>query len=483
MLKKITIVFFAALSFISGNAQGQRIKSANFSFFTESQQEQYNPQLPQKTFALNSTDFVILSRKTKDAYALERYGKSMKPQWATPIDLLSQETVEAFAQQAQTALVITHRISIETSTQALYARTIDLATGKELQKKKLLEAPANSRKLVVSLSKDGSKLVTQHYLQKGDQLQGIQAIVYDGALNVLKERRYDFPVHTGGLTAQVQIDNHGSQYLTLLTENSMRLSVRRYNNQNNEIKVMEVMLGGAFNQEKVYVLDTKFQLEQDSTLYAAALVAEEKTGEYRSLKLVRFDYRTNNMRFAEEFLFTPAFLERIAKANNLSTTAHLEDIYLSDILVSKDGQLAVITEKKFLEAGPDGKYRAQDLLLFGYDEYLKPTWNSMIKKDQQAPAAEGFSGISYRTQLFGNRLQMLTLETLNGKTDLYTRSIHLLTGASEAPKATGLKLANNQQAAFAKDFTTWLDERTITAVYKPAKSSKGLRLSRITYKL
>jgi hypothetical protein len=483
MLKKIIIVFFAVLSFVSGNAQAQRIKSSNFSFFSESQQDQYNQQLPQKSFAVNSTDFVILSRKAKDAYALERYGKKMKPLWSTPIGLASQETVEAFTKQDQTALVITHRNAIETNTQSLYAITIDLATGKELQKKKLMEAPSTSRKLVVSLSKDGSKLVTQQYLQKGDQLQGIQAIVYDGSLTKIKERRYEFPVHTGGLTAQVQIDNHGSQYLTLLTENSMRLSVRRYNNKDNEIKVMEVMLGGAFNHEKVYVLDTKFQLEQDSTLYAAALVAEEKTGAYRSLKLVRFDYRTNNMRFAEEFMFTPAFLERVSKANNLSTTAQLEDIYLSDILVSKDGQLAVITEKKFLEVGPQGKYRAQDLLLFGYDEYLKPTWNSMIKKDQQAPAAEGFSGISYRSQLFGNRLQLLTLETLNGKTDLYTRSIHLLTGVSEAPKATGLKLANDKQMAFAKDFTTWLDERTITAVNRQSKASKGLRLSRVTYKL
>ncbi|AMM50567.1 hypothetical protein TH61_04385 [Rufibacter sp. DG15C] len=483
MLKKIIIVFFAALSFVSGNARAQRIKSSNFSFFSESQQDQYNQQLPQKSFAVNSTDFVILSRKAKDAYALERYGKNMKPQWSTPIGLASQETVEAFTKQGQTALVITHRIHLEPGTQALYAIIIDLATGKELQKQKLMEAPSTARKLVVSLSKDGSKLVTQQYLQKGDQLQGIQAIVYDGTLTKLKERRYEFPVHTGSLTAQVQIDNHGSQYLTLLTENSMRLSVRRYNNKDNEIKVMEVMLGGAFNNEKVYVLDTRFQLEQDSTLYAAALVAEEKTGAYRSLKLVRFDYRTNNMRFAEEFMFTPAFLERVSKANNLSTTAQLEDIYLSDILVSKDGQLVVMTEKKFLEAGPEGKYRAQDLMLFGYSEYLQPTWNSMIKKDQQAPAAEGFSGISYRSQLFGNRLQLLTLETLNGKTDLYTRSIHLLTGVSDAPKATGLKLAYDQQVAFAKDFTTWLDERSITAVNRTSKSSKGLRLSRITYKL
>ncbi|QHL87782.1 hypothetical protein GU926_10215 [Nibribacter ruber] len=468
--------------FIFGNTQAQKIKSVNFSLFSETTQDHYNQPLTQKAFALNSTDFIILSQKALGAYHVERFGKDLKAKWSTNLALLPQETVEAFARQQETALVITRRVDEAQGSQALLARVYNLATGQELQQKKLMEAPSQSRKLVVSLSEDGSKLVTQHYLQQEDRLLGIQATVYDGALTKIKDRRYEFPVHTGSLTAQVHVDNHGSQYLTLLTENAMRLSVRHYNNQDNEIKVMEVMLGGMFQQEKQYVLDLKFQLQQDSTLFAAALIADEKTGEYRSLKLVRFDYRLNDMRFAQEFLFTPDFLARISQANNLSTTAQLEDLYLADIIISQEGQLLIMTEKKFLEAGPEGKYKAQELMLFAYNEYLQPSWHSMIKKNQEAPATAGFSGISYRSQLFGNRLQLLTLETLNGKTDLYDRSVHLVTGASSEPKAAGLKIANNQKEVYDKSFTIWLEERTFTAVSKPAKAAKGFRLSRVRLK-
>ncbi|MFB9863324.1 hypothetical protein [Rufibacter immobilis] len=460
-------------------AQAQRIKSAAFTYVPESSGDQYNQRIPKKAFTVSPTDFVILSRKSDNTYAVERYGADLKAAWSTPVKLIGQETVEAFSQNKETALLITHRVQADQGSQALYGRLFDVSTGKELKQTKLLEAPSRSRRLAVATSADGSKLVTYHSITQNEELRSIRAAVYDASLTKIKDRSYDLAGAGPQVSAQVQIDNHGNQFVSVLTSNSMRLSVRRYNNRDNEIKVMEVMLGGVFDSTKVYVMDTHFKLHQDSSLYAAVLVAEEKTGDYYSLKMVRFDYAAGNMRFADEFRFTPEFMAQVTKSTNAD---RLEDIYLSDILISNEGQTLVITEKKYTDGGENSDYHAMELLLFAYDEYLHPTWNSVILKNQLAPASEGFAGISYSAHLVGNRLQLLTLETLKGKTDLYTRSIHLLTGASEAPKAVGLNVANDKQVAFVKDFTTWLDERTITAVNRPSKASAGLRLSRITFK-
>ncbi|WP_205503474.1 hypothetical protein [Rufibacter psychrotolerans] len=460
-------------------ARAQKIKSAAFTYVPETAGDQYNQRIPKKAFAISPTDFIILSRTADNTYAVERYGADLKATWSTPVKLVGQETVESFSQNQQTALLITHRVSAEQGSQALYGRLFDVKTGKELKQAKLLEAPSKSRRLAVATSADGSKLVTYHSITRDEQLRSIQAVVYDAALTKIKDRLYDFANAGHQVSAQVQIDNHGNQFVSILTNNSMRLSVRRYNNRDNEIKVMEVMLGGVFDGTKVYVMDTNFKLHQDSSLYAAVLVAEEKTGAYHSLKMVRFDYAAGNMRFAEEFRFTPEFTEKVTKATGAK---RLEDLYLSDILISTEGQTLVIAEKKYTDGGEHSDYHAKELLLFAYNEYLQPTWNSVILKDQVAPAAEGFAGISYSAHLTGNRLQLLTLETIKGKTDLYSRSIHLLTGAAEPPKAVGLNVANDKQVAFVKDFTTWLDERTITAVNRPSKASAGLRLSRITFK-
>ncbi|GGK84352.1 hypothetical protein ACD591_13435 [Rufibacter glacialis] len=460
-------------------AQAQKIKSAAFTYAPEAAGDQYNQRIPKKAFSVSPTDFVILSRKSDNSYAVERYGEDLKARWSTKVNLLGQETVEAFSQNQQTVMLITHRVMADQGSQALYGRLFDVASGKELKQTKLVEAPSRSRRPAVAVSADGSKIVAYHAITRNEELKSMQATVYDASLAKIKDRTYDFAGAGTQVSAQVQVDNHGNQFVSVLTNNSMRLSVRRYNNRDNEIKVMEVMLGGVFNGEKMYVLDTHFQLHQDSSLYAAVLVAEEKSGDYRSLKMVRFDYAAGNMRFAEEFQFTPAFTAQLAKATG---EARLQDIYLSDILISSEGQTLVMAEKKYTEGGENSDYHAKEILLFAYNEYLQPTWNSVIIKNQVAPSTEGFAGISYSAHLVGNRLQLLTLETLKGKTDLYTRSIHLVTGAAEPPKAVGLNVANDKQVAFVKDFTTWLDERTITAVNRPSKASAGLRLSRITFK-
>ncbi|MBC3540475.1 hypothetical protein ACFSC6_11355 [Rufibacter sediminis] len=474
------LLFLIALFAQIGQTQAQKIKSAAFDYTPEAAGDQYNQRIPKKAFTVSPTDFVILSRKSDNTYAIIRYGADLKKAtWTTPVQLLGQETVEAFSHNNQTALLITHRVLPEQGSQALYGRLFDVATGKEISQTKLIDAPSKSRRLAVAISADGSKLVAYHSITRNEELRSIQAAIYDASLTKIKDRTYDLAGAGPQVSAQIQIDNHGNQFVSILTSNSMRLSVRRYNNRNNEIKVMEVMLGGVFDGVNVYVMDTYFKLHQDSSLYAAVLVAEEKKGEYHSLKMVRFDYAAGNMRFADEFRFTPEFTEKLNKATGAK---RLEDIYLSDILISSEGQTLVIGEKKYTEGGENSDYHAKELLLFAYDEYLHPTWNSVILKDQVAPAAEGFAGISYNAHLIGNRLQLLTLETIKGKTDLYTRSIHLLTGASEPPKAVGLNVANDKQVAFVKDFTTWLDERTITAVNRPSKASAGLRLSRITFK-
>ncbi|WP_192822995.1 hypothetical protein [Rufibacter sp. LB8] len=467
------------LLFCQQAATAQKIKSVAFSYAPETTGDLYNQRIPRKAFPVGGADFVILSRKSADAYAVERYGADLKTKWSSPIALLRQETVEAFSVNGTTALVITHRLLADQGSQALYARLIDLTTGKEVQQKKLQEAPSKSRRLNVALSEDGSKLVTYHTITQDEQLQSMQAQVFDASLQKLRDRLYDFRTSQGQVSARVMIDNAGFQYVTLLTDNAMRLSVRRYNNQDNEIKVMEVMVGGVFNGVKMYVIDAFYKVQQDSSLYAAVLVAEENTGTYQALKMVKFDYTINNMRFADEFQFTPAFTQKL---NQATGAERMEDIYLSDILVSAEGHSLIMAEKKFTEGGETSPYHARELLLFAYDEYQKPTWNSVILKKQTAPSQEGFSGISYRANLFGNRLQLLTLETLKGKTDLYNRSLHLLTGAAEPPKAVGLNVANDMEVAYAKDFTTWLDERTIITVTRPSKASAGLRLSRLTFK-
>ncbi|WP_460894762.1 hypothetical protein [Rufibacter soli] len=475
----LSCLFLLGLLFQPDLGQAQKIKSSAFAYAPEAAGDQYNQRIPKKAFAVSPTDFVILSRKSDNTYAIERYGADLKAVWSTPVPMLSQETVEAFSQNKGTALLITHQVLPDQGSQALFGRVFDVATGKELKRSKLQEAPSRGRRPAVAISADGSKLVTYHANTRNEQLQSMQANVYDASLTKIKDRLYDFNGLGNQVSAHVQIDNHGNQFVSVLTNKSMRLSVRRYNNRDNEIKVMEVMLGGVFNGEKMYVLDTHFKIHQDSSLYAAVLVAEEKTGDYRSLKMVRFDYKAGNMRFAEEFKFTPDFTKTLAQSTGAT---RLADIYLSDILVSHEGQILIMAEKKYTDGGENSDFHAQELLLFAYNEYLQPTWNSAIIKNQKAPASEGFAGISYSAHLIGNRLQLLTLETIKGKTDLYSRSIHLLTGGAEPPKAVGLNVANDQRVSYVKDFTTWLDERTITAVNRPNKASAGLRLSRITFK-
>lgn len=246
------------------------------------------------------------------------------------------------------------------------------------------------------------------------------------------------------------------------------------------MKAMDIQLGGLFEGQQVYLFDTFFSVQPDDQVYAAAICAEEKTGQYHSLKVVRFDFKAGEMKFAPEFRFTPQYL---AELNKLSPGAapvkRLEDIYLSDLFVSPEKDVAVAAEKRYNEA-PGKPFVAREIHLFGYDNYLNPSWHSVVNKHQTAPAQEGFQAISYRAQLFGTSLQVLSLESVKGKTDIYARRINLKTGASAAPQPLGLQL-NPAGLAYLKAHTAWLDEQTILAVGKSAKKPSWTLL-RITRK-
>ena len=142
----------------------------------------------------------------------------------------------------------------------------------------------------------------------------------------------------------------------------------------------------------------------------------------------------------------------------------------------------VVGEKKYEEGGDNSPGHTRELHLFGYNEFQSPTWHSVVGKDQVAPAAEGFSSIGYRAAVFGSDLQLVTWEKLKGKSDLYLRRVNVQTGVVQAPKGLGLNVATDQNPSYVKDFTSWLDAKTLVAVSRPSKKSAALMLNKIVVK-
>ncbi|GEO02974.1 hypothetical protein AAE02nite_06380 [Adhaeribacter aerolatus] len=474
----------ALILVVSSFAQAQsRTRSVPFSYLPDQTEDQYNQRIKQKTLPVGTAGFIILSKKAAGIYAVEFYSNELKKIWEAALPLSATEEVEAFARNTENALVLIHRKNQETATQGLIGYAIDLKTGKKSEIKKLAEAPLKSRRLGAAFSEDGTKLVTYNYLQQQSGLKAIQATIFDGSLNKVQERTYSFQDLAGIQSANVKIDNAGHQYVALINNNATRLSVRRYNQAGPEIKGMDIQVGGVFEGKKVYVLDTFFALQQDSSMFAAATVADEKTGDFYSLKVIKFDFGSGDMKYAPEFRFTPQYIADINKLNKTGSPAvkRLSDIYLSEIVVSPDKNVLVMAEKKYNE-GPKLPFAAREIHLFSYDEFLNPTWHSILNKSQIAPASEGFTGISYKANLAGNELQLITLETLNGKTDLFSRKINMKDGTTAAPQPLKLNVSTNQPLAYLKDFTAWLNENTLVAVFKPSRKSKALQLSKIIIK-
>ena len=79
-------------------------------------------------------------------------------------------------------------------------------------------------------------------------------------------------------------------------------------------------------------------------------------------------------------------------------------------------------------------------------------------------------------------MQLLTLENINKKSDLYLRRVNAQTGVVSAPERLKLNVADDQQLAYVKDFTTWLGEKAIIGVSRPSKKSAALQLDKIVVK-
>ncbi|MCC9168277.1 hypothetical protein [Pontibacter harenae] len=487
-MKKLFVTAILFLSVLCSatviQAQSRTKASVDFSYLPDAGEDRYNQRIAHKTIPVGQDDFLILSRKAADTYTVEKYSANLKKTWEEAIPLQPSETVEAFFTNKDAAIVITRRDNGQGS-QQLFGHRINLATGKKQQNTLLLEAPAKARRAGIASSADGSKLLVFRYQTTANQqIQKISGTLYDGNLSKLSDTNYDLSDTPAILSADVQVNNSGDQFISLISDNMNRLTVRLYKLNAKEAKVMSVLVGGVFDGQKVYIIDSKFNLMPQGSLYGAVLTANQQTSKYYSLKAVKFDFEAEDMVFAEEFKFTPDYL---AKINTLDKSSgpkpqRLEDIYLSDLYLTPEQKLVVLAEKKYVAGGKDSPYFAKELHLFAYDEYMNSAWNSVLMKNQEAPAEEAFSGISYAATLQGKTLHLLTLENLNGKHDLYLRQIDTSTGTTTAPKAVGLKVANDTNLAYVKDFTSWLSEKDIITVVRPNRKADGLRLSHIQLK-
>ncbi|MDU0370877.1 hypothetical protein ACFPAF_10765 [Hymenobacter endophyticus] len=460
-------------------ASAQRVKSAAFSYLPEQTDDRYNQRVPSKTLPLPAGGFIVLAHTSATEYAVERYDAELKRQWSTVLPLTAGEAVDGFARSSSHALVVVHQGG---SSQQLTAYSLDLSNGQKLPAKKLLDASSRDRRPGVAFSPDGSKLVVWRYLTQGAQIKAISASVFDGKLTKLKDRTYDFHDQGGFFSTTVHVGNDGSQLVTLVGDEMKKLTVRRYRNDSPDVKVMSVSVGGTFGGKVVNVFDSRFRLLPDNTLYAAAICNERETGLYHSLKVVKFDFSAEgDMKFAPEVKFTPEYLAEANKATG-SAAKRLEDVYLTDLLLTDDKQLVVAAEKKYEEGGDDSPGHTRELHLFGYNEFQTPTWHSIIGKDQVAPATEGYSSIGYRAAVFGPEVQVVTWEKLKNKSDLYLRRLNVQTGVVSEPKGLGLNVAADQNPSYVKDFTAWIDAKTLIGVSRPSKKSAALMLNKIVVK-
>ncbi len=463
-------------------AQARIKASAPFAYTLDPTEDVYNEQITHKTLALNASEFVVLHRQESDGYRVEKYTANHKKAWSAPVPVAGFETVIAFIKTAEAALVITHRDNGQGS-QQLHGHLVNLATGTTEKSLMLLEAPMSFRKANVAASEDGARLLAYHY--QTDQNQHITSIkghLYDNRLTKIKDTSYALGDLTTILSADIQLSSNGDQYVSLISDNMQRLTVRRYTLAGSAPKSLSVLAGGAAGGNKLYILDGKYKLMPDGKLFGTVITADEKTAIYHSLRTIKFDFEAEEMIFAEEFKFTPPYLESV---NNMGrakgvVAKRLEDIYLSELLLTPDNRLIVIAEKKFAAGGENAPYFGLELHLFGYNDVLNLAWNSVVMKQQEAPATQGFSGISYKANLSGNTLQLLTLEQLNGKHDLYLRSINATNGSAKAPVVLGLQIAKGKEIPYIKAFTAWLTEKELAVVARTSKAPGSLQLLRLT---
>ena len=484
--------FFATLALAAGGllsglpAQAQKVKSVPFSYLPEEGEDRYNQRVPHKTLALaDGSGFVILAHQSGSAYAVERYGPDLKKQWSTTLPIAPGETVEAFGHSAEQAWVVLHHAD-ETG-QNLTVQPVGLAGGTKGAPVVLVTAAAGERRPAVRLSPDGTRLLAYRYDTRDEQIRGLVGALYDQKLTKILDRTYDFRDQGDFFSPNILLANDGTQYVTLLGDRMRRLTVRRYPATTDRpgattpVAALSAPVGGVFEGKPVIIRDAKFSLLPDGQLYAAALCANYNTGELTSLKVARFDFEASRLKLAPEMPFAAAYLAEVNKATG-TDLKRLDDIYLTDLLLSEDKNLVVIAERHFEEGSSDQPVHARELHVFGYGTFVTPTWHLLLPKDQVAPAIDSYTGIGLRATVFGEDVQLLTLETLAGKSDLYLRHLHARTGVLSQPQRLKLNVANDQQLAYVKDFTTWLGPKEIIGVSRPNKKSAALQLNEVKLK-
>lgn len=463
--------------------RAQKIKSIPFSYLPEQGEDRYNQRVPYKTLALDTNGgFIILAHQSASAYAVERYSADLKRQWSSTLPVAPGETIEAFGRSAEQAWVVVHHA--DEASQNLTVQPFALASGQKGASVVLITAPARARRPSVRLSPDGARLLAFRYATREEQVRSLEGSLYDQKLTKILDRTYDFRDQGDFFSPNILLANDGTQYVTLLSDGMRKLTVRRYPATPDRvgvptaIPVLGAPVGGIYGGQPITIRDAKFSLLPDGQLYAAALCANFNTGELTGLKVVRFDFGVNNLKLASELPFSAPFLAEATKATG-TEVKRLADVYLSDLLLTDSKNLVVVAERHFEEGGPELPVHARELYLFGYSSFVTPTWHLIIPKDQVAPAVDGYTGIGLRTATFGEEVQLLTLETLGGKSDLYLRRLQAPTGVLGSPQRLKLNVANDQQLAYVKDFTAWLGPKEIIGVSRPNKKSAALQLNEV----
>ncbi|TPE45179.1 hypothetical protein [Pontibacter mangrovi] len=480
-MKKLSILFILLCLLCQPQAilaQSKTRAAVDFNYQPNPEADHYNQRLPHKSIPVGQNEFILLQRQANGKYAVEKYNADLQKQWAAEILMAAGEEVDNFTASQEAALVVTHRK--EGQNQLLQGHRINLKNGQLEKPVQLLQAPAKGRRAGVAVSADGSQVLAYRFhTDNSFNILQISGTLYNDALQKQQEVKYNLSDLRGILTADIKIGNGGEQYVNLISDQMNRLSVRQYKPGSKEVKVMSVLVGGVFGGKKVYIRDTRFELMPDGQMYGAVLTADEKSGGYYSLKAVKYDFEQEDMRFAEEYKFTPDYVQQVNALDKANKSNKLQDIYLTDLILTPEKQLLILAEKKYTEGGEGAPYFAKELHLFAYDEYMIFDWNSVLMKQQQAPASEGFSGISYSSYLSGNTLNLLTLEELNGKYDLYLRQINTNSGSASAPQGLRLNIPKDGKPAYVKDYTTWLADKDIVTVLRSGKKADKLQLSRI----
>ncbi len=461
-----------------------KVKAVPFAYVPDPSADPYAERLPNKLLPLPDGTFLLLTRRTAQEYAIERYADAdLKPRWSCVVPLGTGEVIDAFATTPDAATLLTYRTDATSGEQEMAGFRLDLNSGQRTERKSLLQA-GKGRRLNGSLSDDGTKVVVYETRTRQNQLTELQTMVFDQSFRELTRTIVDLRGAGGSASATVRVANTGDQYVGLQTDGGIKLTVRRYPLKGTEAQVLGVPVGGVFGGQKVYIFDTAYRFDQDGALYAAAVCMTEETGEYYSLKVVKFDFQANDIRYAEEVRLDAKYLATLAasaKAAGATPPDRLADTYLSDLLLTAEKQVVVVMERKE-EEGETAPHFAKELLLFGYNEFGRPAWQGALWKNQQAPAKEGYSGIGYRAQILGTTLHLITLETKGKVQDLFDHPYSALTGKALPVRPLGLNVAPGQPVNHVKDFTTWLDAKTLLAVSRPAKNAGSLTLNKIVLK-